>query len=202
MSARSQLIANAVIFQATWFACVIGGAAGQPIWGFLGVGVLLGLNVGQPLIRADLWIMAILAVVGFAIDTAWIALNVLSYEGGALLAPAWILALWLAFALTVNHSMAWLQPRPWLAGLLAAVFAPVTYLAGERLGAVTVVEPLRLGMISAAWGIVFTLVFGKGARMVGAAAELSLRQALPGADPEAVLGKNNVALTRGAVGHE
>ncbi len=187
MQARSHLIANAVIFQVTWFACVIGGAAGQPIWGFLGVGLLLGMNVGQPLIRSDLWIMAILAAVGFAIDSAWIALDALSYGEGAVLAPAWILALWLGFALTVNHSMAWLQPRPWLAGLLAAVFAPVTYLAGERLGAVTVVEPLRLGMISAAWGVVFYLVFGKAVQWTAPGSEASGR--------EAVLGKDNVALS-------
>ncbi|MEM8768422.1 MAG: DUF2878 family protein, partial [Pseudomonadota bacterium] len=89
---------------------------------------------------------------------------------------------------TVNHSMAWLQPRPWLAGVLAAVFAPVTYLAGERLGAVTVVEPLRLGMISAGWGIVFYLVFGRLAARLAAPASGAV-------GAETGLGKNNVALS-------
>ena len=80
-------------------------------------------------------------------------------QGG--FAPSWILALWLGFALTVNHSLGWLQEKPWLAALLAALFAPVSYLAGERLGAVTVANPSGLLLVSVAWCALFYGVFAR-----------------------------------------
>ena len=157
-------ICNAVIFQATWFGCVLGGAAGQPIWGFLGVGVLLGLNLRQPPVRSDLFFMAVLGVIGLVLDTFWIELGVLSYPGGWL-APMWIVALWLGFALTVNHSLAWLQQKPLLAGLMAAAAAPLSYLGGERLGAVTVPDLSGLWIIALAWGVLFYAVFTAASRL-------------------------------------
>lgn len=163
LSDRSHLIGNAVLFQGTWFACVLGGAVDAPVWGYLGVALLLGTLIRRPGLQSDLLLMAVLGAFGFALDTLWIRLDLLSY-GGAQLAPGWILALWLGFALTVNHSLAWLKAKPLLAGVLAAGSAPLTYLGGERLGAVVVVDSSGLGMISAAWAVVFYLVFSLAGR--------------------------------------
>ena len=50
------------------------------------------------------------------------------------LAPAWILALWGAFALMSIDGLAWLRGKRLLAGLFGAVGAPVCILFGNRLG--------------------------------------------------------------------
>ena len=156
------MLTNAALFQITWFACVIGGAAGEPLWGFAGVLALLGYSWYAGLIQRDLWVLLTLGLTGFTIDTVWITLGILDF-GGEALAPSWIVALWLGFGLTVNHSMGWLRQKPLLAAGLAAVFAPVTYLAGARLGAVEVTNPSGLALISGTWAIMFLLLFSAAA---------------------------------------
>lgn len=42
-------------------------------------------------------------------------------------------------ALTLNHSLAWLQSRLLLAALLGGVTSPLSYLAAAKLGAVQIV---------------------------------------------------------------
>ena len=172
MNARTKLLAgmrdagpvltNAALFQVTWFACVIGGAAGESLWGFAGVLALLGYSWYAGLIQRDLRVLLVLGLTGFAIDTVWITLGILDF-GGEGLAPSWIVALWLGFGLTVNHSMGWLRQKPLLAAGLAALFAPVTYLAGARLGAVEITNPLGLALISGTWAIMFLLLFSAAA---------------------------------------
>lgn len=58
-----------------------------------------------------------------------------------LLMPLWMVALWLMFA-TVWTQLTRTTTLPgWLLTLLAAVGGPVAYLIGERLGAITFLEP-------------------------------------------------------------
>jgi hypothetical protein len=152
------MLTNAILFQVTWFACVIGGAAGAPLWGFAGVVALIAFSWTVGLLQRDLRLLAVLGLTGFVVDTAWISLGILDF-GDRALAPSWIVALWLGFALTVNHSMGWLRQKPLLAAALAAIFAPVTYLAGARFGAVEIADPLGLALISGAWAIMFLLLF-------------------------------------------
>lgn len=76
-------------------------------------------------------------------------------------APFWILALWINFALTLNHSMAWLKAKPWLACLFGAVGGPLSYFFAARTWhAVTLIEsvPLALGVIAVTWAIVTPLL--------------------------------------------
>ena len=50
-------------------------------------------------------------------------------------APYWMVALWGAFATTLNHSLRWLTRRPVFAALFGAVGGPIAYSAGVQLGA-------------------------------------------------------------------
>ena len=160
VSDRSHLLLNAALFQLTWFGCVLGGAVNEPVWGLLALGVLaaMALSRGKP--GPDLRMVILLGATGFALDSLWIATGLLTY-GDHTVAPVWVVALWLGVALTVNHSLAWLRNRPGLAAVLAAVAAPFTYLAGERLGAVQVPAVFGLAVVSAAWAALFALLFAR-----------------------------------------
>ena len=69
-----------------------------------------------------------------------------------------MLALWVAFATTLNHSLRWLMRRPIVAALAGAVFGPVAYLAGEKLGALSLPAPaIALPMLAAAWCVAMGL---------------------------------------------
>ena len=91
-------------YQAVWLAAVIGAGHGTAWPGVLGMLVyavaqlLLARNV-----RVNLSLMAAGLVLGFLFDGALLRCGLASYASGwpdLQLAPAWILALWISFALT------------------------------------------------------------------------------------------------------
>lgn len=152
------IMMNGVLFQGTWFACVLGGGHGL-IWPGIGSVLLLIVSLANvPSLRHDLLLALVLVPVGWCLDTLWIVTGVLDYHG-ATVAPAWIVLMWLAVALTINHSLALFRDRPWLGALAVLGAAPLSYLAGERLGAVNVPDPRMLAVVAVAWSLLFLLLF-------------------------------------------
>ncbi|MCV6801484.1 DUF2878 domain-containing protein, partial [Achromobacter ruhlandii] len=82
--------------------------------------------------RADLRLAGGAVLCGVALDGSLSALGWARYAADAWPAPLWILALWAAFALTLNHSLAYLRPRPWLACVFGAVGGPLAYWGAAR----------------------------------------------------------------------
>src|SRR3546814_5025428 len=75
---------------------------------------------------------------------------------GPPLAPIWILALWVGFILSINHSLHFLRERIWLAALLGAVSGPAAYYAaGNGFSAISfgIPLPLLLPTLALAWGL-------------------------------------------------
>ncbi len=151
-------IANGVLFQGAWFACVIGGAADSSVWGAAALAALLAMSLYGSSPARDLLLAGAVVVVGLILETVWIRTGVLDYQG-AVLAPPWIVMLWAAVGLTVNHCLSMFKARPWLGGVLAGAGAPFSYLGGERLGAVIVPDPYQLVFVSVVWLLLFTLIF-------------------------------------------
>lgn len=149
---------NALLFQGAWFACVLGGASGTSVWGAGAVAGLAVFAACRDRFRSDLAYAFAAALIGLGLDTLWIRTDVLDYAG-ATIAPAWIVLLWMGVGLTLNHSLAAFCTRPWLGGGLAGASAPLSYLGGERLDAVTVVDPWNLGFVALAWFVLFTAAF-------------------------------------------
>ncbi len=127
--------ANLIGYQLVWFAIVISASRGQPWWGIAAALVFIGLQLASSTTRvADLRTVATALTCGFLMDGALAATGWLGYASPlvSLPAPIWILALWMAFAMTWNHSMLFLRGRPWLAALLGAVGGPLAYLGAAR----------------------------------------------------------------------
>ena len=144
------VVINAVLFQLTWFAAVLGGS----MVAVAACAVLSTHLVFRDSLKADCTIGAITAALGLGLDTLWIHLNVLDFYG-AVVAPAWIVVLWAALGLSMNHSMAWFVTRPLPGAILAAASAPVSYLSGAALGGVIVPDSALLGYVSVAWFVLF-----------------------------------------------
>lgn len=145
---------NAVLFQIGWFTCVL-----ERSW--LAVGVTVGilcvhvLYVRAP--RREWLAVGLIAGAGITQDIVLIQLGVLRFDTHPW-PPLWMLCMWLLFATTLNHSLRWLAERGWLASLLGAVAGPLSYLAGERLGAVSVNHD-RLPILALAWAITLPLYY-------------------------------------------
>jgi len=129
-----------VLFQATWCACILGGAAGQWVWGVASATLLVVVHLAVTRRWRDLILIGVAAAIGLVLDSALGLAGLCRFMGGGVggaLAPAWMVALWAAFAPNLTVSCAWLVPRPWLALAFGAVGGPLAYLAGGRLGAVS-----------------------------------------------------------------
>jgi hypothetical protein len=167
-----RLLANIVCFQLVWMVTV--GGAAQGLWwaGPLAVALFAAWQVplsSAP--RADLKLMAIAAAAGFAIDSALVLSGLLTFSTPVpwdFAAPVWIIALWVAFALTLNHSMDSLKRRPVLAVLLGLIGGPLAYwVAAHVWNAVDLNGStlLGLGVIGLVWALITPLLLALAERL-------------------------------------
>lgn len=172
------VIVNALLFQLTWFGCVMGGASGSWYWGLAGIAALLAFSGTQGTLTRDLRFVGVLIVVGFLLDSLWASTQVLDYgvnaqpltgaASGLVLAPVWITLLWAGVGLTLMNSLNFFVARPWLGALMAGGASLPSYLAGERLGAVVVPEMSLFPIIMVTWGLLFFVMFRWANRVAGA----------------------------------
>jgi hypothetical protein len=172
LPSTSQVAVNFVLFQAGWFACVLGAAYGWPWIGTAAVVAIVAWhlsNAVHPAQEAKLIAMALL--IGALWDSVLVMLGWIAYPAGTLVAgtaPHWILALWALFATALNVSMRWLKQRLWLAVLLGAICGPLSYWGAVRLGAVQFVDPLRIVIaLAVGWGIIMPVLMGLARRYDG-----------------------------------
>lgn len=133
---RARLFANVLGYQLAWFAAVGSAAAGQ-VW--LGCSAALAFAVATLCLggrwRADVFTLLVALPLGFGMDSLFAAMGWLAYtpEGPwPAVAPPWIAAIWLAFAMTLNHSLRFLRGHPAGCALLAFVAAPLAYWSASR----------------------------------------------------------------------
>ncbi len=157
---------NFVLFQAGWFACVIGAAHQQVFWPALGTSLYIAIHIWrspQAILELKLILKAVLF--GVSVDTLIANLGFLSFQGAwpsALLSPFWMWALWGLVASTMNSSLAWLRGRPILGAALGAIAGPMSYEAGIRMGAGAWGAGGQVGgliLLGLAWGIAIPLFF-------------------------------------------
>ena len=165
-------IANFILFQMAWFAAVIGGAYGWPMLGALPAIIVVAIHLGYNLAHLKQEILLVVGVtaLGAIVETAFIAFGALHYartSDNAALPPIWIIALWFAFGTLPHGSLGWLSGRIWPQLLLGAVFGPLSYLGGVRLGAATLGEPIMisLAVIGCGWALAMALIFKTADRL-------------------------------------
>lgn len=150
------LIANAVGYQAVWFAAVIG--AGRGLWwpAVAASALFVAAQVARSDRRGAEGVLIVAALlVGVVLDgtlaftglARFAADHVALPPGGA---PVWILSIWAAFAVTLRHSMGFLMTRPLAALLLGAIGGPLAYAAaGRGFAAVSFPQPTQAMLVLA-----------------------------------------------------
>lgn len=151
--------ANLVGYQLVWFAIVISASRGQPLFGIFASLIFIALQFSTSNTRrSDTRALLVALICGFLMDGALAATGWLQYASPllSLPAPVWILALWMAFAMTLNHSMVFLRGRPVLAALLGGIGGPMAYLGAARgFNAVVFTAPAwhAIVLLSVGWAI-------------------------------------------------
>jgi hypothetical protein len=153
-------LGNVALFQIGWFASVLGAARGHPLAGPVVVIVALTIHLNWSGTRRE-WVLILAgALLGTVAESALALTGLVSYRADpapAWLSPPWITALWANFTMTLRHSLAWLEGRWLLASLIGGGAGPLAYLAGWRLGAIELPEPVPTFFILAAlWAVATT----------------------------------------------
>lgn len=156
------IILNFISFQLLWWACVLASKYHLSFWVFVLVGVYTLAHLmwvespkhGLPLVLS--------ALIGILLDQlgyrwGWVSFPYSDPTSAYL--PLWMMALWLAFATTINVSMRWMQGKPWLAAFLGALFGPLAYWGAASLGVVFLSHGLSSMLwISLEWAIAMPLL--------------------------------------------
>lgn len=165
------LVTNFILFQLAWFACVMGAAQAIP---WLGVGVtfiILGWHFYcAKQAKPEMALMLAALFSGAIFDQSLLAMQLVEYQAHGWsneLVPVWILALWLAFASTLNVSLGWMHDRYVVAVLFGAVGGPLAYLAAQKLGAVTVHSSTAYMALAIGWGVITPLLVMTAKRFNG-----------------------------------
>src|SRR5690606_36093880 len=140
---------------------VLGAAHQRPAVG-LGIGLAVALaalllhlsTASAP--RRELALIGVAVVVGALFESVlvaggWVRVNDAMLVGST---PLLMVVLWAVFATTLNVALRPLRNRHLLIALLAAIGAPLAYLAGSRLGALEIPDTVpALLLISASWAV-------------------------------------------------
>lgn len=163
---------NVVGFQLVWLACVAGAGSGLP-WAGPVAAILFALVMlrfgGKA--RDDLRLLALALPLGFVLDSALAYSGWLHYAQAwpwLKAAPVWIWALWSGFALTLNHSLAFLRERPWLAAGFGLIGGPMAYWAAA--GAFDAVDfgapvPWVIAALGLGWALILPMLFALDKRV-------------------------------------
>ena len=171
---RALLIANLVVFQAAWFAAVLGAAHRIPLWGTTCVAAAIAWHLGvsaRPALEARL--VAIACLIGFVVETAIVWQGHVRYPSGQPepgLPPYWMVALWGLLAITLNVTLRWLKRRPALAAVLGAIAGPASFACGVRLGGAEFIAPMpALLTLAGSWALLMPLLMWLSDRFDGVA---------------------------------
>ena len=157
---------NFIFFQAGWFACILGAAYQHELWAVSGSLAYISFYVWRSQTpRLELGLLLKVLSFGILTDSLLMYLGFLDFKGtwpSPYLSPAWMWALWLLVARTLNSSLSWLNGRPVLGVVLGAICGPLSYEAGIRMGAAnwgSGSQIVGLGLISLVWAVAIPLFF-------------------------------------------
>jgi hypothetical protein len=151
------------VFQAAWFAAVLGASYRLPLWGTACVIAAIGWHLSvsaRPAVEARLVVIACL--IGFAVESGTVLLGHVRYPSGQpdpRVAPYWIVALWGLLAIALNVTLRWLKARPLLAALVGAVAGPASFASGVQLGGARFIDPApALVTMACTWGLLLPVL--------------------------------------------
>ncbi|WP_163834629.1 DUF2878 domain-containing protein [Spartinivicinus ruber] len=148
-------ILNAFLFQLGWFGCILGGNHIAVIC------LVIILSIHFYLIgnwQQERELLATVLLVGASIDSFWIQLGVIiKPDTQTALVPLWLACLWVIFATTLNHSLAWFKSHKLIAIPTGGIAGSASYAVGIQLTELSL-GPNGLWFIFVSWLVLFPLL--------------------------------------------
>ncbi len=159
-----RIAVNILGFYAGWFGAALAAARGETLLATLACLAVVALHAGLSDQRGrELRLAAAAVLIGFVAEAVLLASGLTrftAHDPASFFPPSWILGLWAAFATLLNVSLSGLKTRLGLAAALGFIGAPLSYLAGEKLGAIALALPLPITLIAigAVWALAMPLL--------------------------------------------
>ena len=157
MNRPGPALRNMLWYQSIWFLAIcLGPAAEIPVF------MLLSWHLARADDSTGEFIVVLACgTAGYLADSLLASVGLYHFDDptGHLPAPLWLLGLWMGFAGSLRHSLAFLVRRPRLLTAAGTVGAPLSYLAAMRLDAVAFPHgaPLTLVVVGVTWAILLPL---------------------------------------------
>jgi hypothetical protein len=156
-------VINLGLYQAGWFAMVLGAARGLPWLGAAGGLFLLTIHVLLSRERRpEILTVVTVGILGTLADSIQAHAGVFVFESGYWsywVVPFWLTVMWMQFATLLHFALGWLSGRYLLSAVLGALGGPAAFWTGERLGGV--IFPMgtlySLLILGAAWFLLMPL---------------------------------------------
>lgn len=129
-----QVFAMAIAFDLYWTLVVVFRERGLFLWLALAILAFVMLSPAHRLYAL------LLAAAGSGLDALLVLTGLIDFNSDAPL-PLWMVALWLMFATVWTRLTCTTRLQGWVLALMATFGGPVAYLIGERLGAITFLQP-------------------------------------------------------------
>jgi hypothetical protein len=146
-----------VMFQLGWAICVLGGNLMAVAYSL----VALLIHHRYVLQSKSEWkVIGFIVLVGLTWDSLLVFFGLIVYPDAVWFnLPVWMVCLWILFATTFMHSMAWLSGYSWLSVFVGAVFGPMSYWAGVEFSDASFgASPIMsMVVIAAGWAILFPI---------------------------------------------
>jgi hypothetical protein len=163
------MLLNLSLFKAGWVAAVFAAAASLPVLGTAVIAIAVAIHLwrtDEP--RSEVLLLAMAAAIGFVWESLLVYSGIVQYGASAAfaaVAPYWIVALWVLFATTLNVGMRWLRKNLLIAVIFGAIGGPMSFLAGEKAGAVSFSDTsTALAVIGLGWAVLLPLLVRYAAR--------------------------------------
>ena len=154
---------NIIGFQTGWWACVLGTKNGYPYLGPLVMLIFLFIHFSRLNNRNnEIFFAVLVGLIGTVVDTVLLQTKLIEYQGVYTdnIAPLWITTMWIGFAATINHSLAWLNNKWIMSFALGAIFGPLSYYTGIKFEALYFeISVLTISILALLWGVVIPYLY-------------------------------------------
>lgn len=150
-------IINVIGFDIAWFGLVYWGNFFIPV--ALLMLVLHFYFVSKTRIK-EFYLICTVTIIGIMVDSMLQYLGVFVFPEGKIM-PFWLITLWFCFASTLCHSLKFLQGSKLFQGIIGALLAPLSYIAGNEMNAVSfgLTVTTTFVILSIIWGSLMILFF-------------------------------------------
>jgi hypothetical protein len=156
------VVANFVVFQIAWFTCIGSVARDLSSLGLAVIAIAVAIHLISVRHRSNAMLLAASSLLlGIIIESILAMTHATQFDHSALAigsAPLWMIAMWALFSTTLNVSMRWMRGKYMLSILLGAVAGPLSYLAGSKLGALSLPLDHSLLIIGTCWAAAMPLL--------------------------------------------